>query len=182
MKKILCFSLFACTFLLSAQEKLTRYQLNDEINYLVPASFVPMSKSERIQKVVSNREPLAMHTSMDGEVSLGVNYNRMQWKEGDEALLHDFYKASILSMFDKVTFIQDEVREINGKKFAVFEFIGLLQSENAFSSKSSESYSYIQYTLHNNQVLLFNFGCKKRLMNQWQSIAREIMESVKVKE
>ena len=84
-------------------------------------------------------------------------------------------------MFDEVQFIQDEIMEINGKKFIVFEFIGSLESENAFSSKSSKTYTYIQYTSYNDQVLLFNLGCKARRLSEWQPIAKEIMESVKVK-
>lgn len=106
----------------------------------------------------------------------------MQWVDSDDEMIYGFYKASIQSMFDEVEFIQDEIKEINGKKFIVFEFVSSLKSENAFSSKSSRNYTYIQYTSYNDQVLLFNLGCKARLMNQWKPVANEIMNSIKVKE
>jgi hypothetical protein len=165
-----------------AQEKMVKHQINDDISYQVPESFTLMSSGDRIQKFVSSREPLAMHSSMDREIDFGVNWNPMQWMDGDEEMIYGFYKASIQSMFDEVEFVQDGIKEINGKKFVVFEFISSLKSENAFSNKSSRNYTHIQYTSYNDQVLLFNFGCKARLMNQWKPVANEIMNSIKVKE
>ncbi|WP_370089176.1 hypothetical protein [Ekhidna sp.] len=183
MKKFICIGLFFNAAIIFSQDKMVRHQINEEISYEVPSSFVLMSSGVRKQKYVSAREPLAMHSSMDREVDLGVNWNQMQWMDGEEETIYGFYKASIQSMFDEVEFIQDEIKEVNGKKFIVFEFISSLKSENAFSeTKSSRNYTYIQYTSYNNQVLLFNFGCKARLMNQWQPVAAEIMNSVKVKE
>lgn len=182
MKKYICIGLFFNAAILFSQEKMVKHQINSDISYQVPESFTLMSSGDRIQKFVSSREPLAMHSSVDREIDFGVNWNPMQWIDGDEEMIYGFYKASINSMFDEVEFIQDEIKEINGKKFVVFEFVSSLKSENAFSNKSSRNYTYIQYTSYNDQVLLFNFGCKARLMNQWQPVAAEIMNSVKVKE
>lgn len=116
------------------------------------------------------------------EVMLGINYNIMHWTENDTELIYGFYKASINNLFDKVEFIQDEIKEINGRKFIVFEIIGTVQDDNTFSSKGPQkNYSYIQYTSWNDQVLLFNFSCKARLKNQWQDVAQEVMNSIKIK-
>lgn len=183
MKKLVVILLTFCTTTLFSQDKMVKHQINDEISYLVPSSFTLMSTSDRLQKFVSAREPLAMHSTMDREVDLGINWNPMRWTVKDDETVYGFYKASIQSMFDNVEFIQDGIKEVNGKKFIVFEFISSLRSENAFSgTKSSRYYTYIQYTSYNNQVLLFNFGCKARLMSTYQSIASDIMNSVKVDE
>lgn len=182
MKNIICIGLLFNAIVLFSQEKMVKHQINNDISYQVPETFTLMSSGDRIQKFVSSREPLAMHSSMDREINFGVNWNPMQWIAGDEEIIHGFYKKSIQSMFDEVEFVQDGIKEINGKKFVVFEFISSLKSENAFSSKSSRNYTYIQYTSYNNQVLLFNFGCKARLMNQWKPVANEIMNSIKVKQ
>ena len=166
-----------------SQEKMEKHEINEEISYMVPTSFVLMSSSDRIRKFVSAREPLAMHSTVDREVDLGINWNPMRWTSSDNEMVYGFYKASIQSMFDNVEFIQDEIKEVNGKKFIVFEFVSTLKSENAFSgTKSSRYYTYIQYTSYNNQVLLFNFGCKARLMSTYQSVAKDIMNSVKIDE
>lgn len=181
MKKYICIGLFFNAAILFSQGKMVKHQINNDISYQAPESFTLMSSGDRIQKFVSSREPLAMHSSVDREVDFGVNWNPMQWIDGDEEMIYGFYKASINSMFDEVEFIQDVIKEVNGKKFVVFEFVSSLKSENAFSSKSSRNYTYIQYTSYNDQVLLFNFGCKARLMSQWQPVAQSIMNSVKVK-
>ncbi|NQZ78896.1 MAG: hypothetical protein HRT61_22685, partial [Ekhidna sp.] len=146
--------LFVVPFFSFSQSKMVKFEVNDDISYLVPESFNLMSQSDRMQKFVSSRVPLAMHSSVDRSVDFGVNWNPIEWKEGAQETLYGFYKASIQSMFDEVEFIQDEVKKINGREFIVFEFIGSLESENAFSSKSSRSYTYIQYTSYNDQVLL----------------------------
>ena len=182
--KILTLS-FLCVLSLCvfSQDKMEKHTINDEISYMVPSNFTLMSANDRLQKFVSAREPLAMHSTEDREVDLGVNWNPMRWTAEDTETVYGFYKASIQSLFDNVEFIQDEVKEVNGQEFIVFEFISSLKSDNAFSGpKSARYYTYIQYTSYNNQVLLFNFGCKARLMNTYQPIAKEIMESVKVDE
>ena len=166
-----------------AQEKMVKHRINEEISYLAPESFTLMSTRDRIQKFVSAKEPLAMHSTRDREVDLGVNWNPIQWTDDADEVIYNFYKASIQSLFDNVEFIQDEIKEINGQKFIVFEFVSSLKNENAFSrAKASQYYTYIQYTSYNNQVLLFNFGCKARLMSQWQPVAKEIMNSIIVEE
>ncbi|MEP1034806.1 hypothetical protein [Ekhidna sp.] len=183
MKNFALFLFGILPLVVASQDKMVKHQINDEISYEVPSTFTLMSTSDRMQKFVSAREPLAMHSTMDREVDLGINWNPMRWTSKDDEIVYGFYKASIQSMFDDVEFIQDAIKEVNGKKFIVFEFVSSLKSENAFSGpKSSRYYTYIQYTSYNKQVLLFNFGCKARLMNTYQPIAKQIMNSVKVEE
>lgn len=179
---LICALAFQICLEASAQEKMVKFQVNDEISYRIPASFTLMAQTEQVQKFVFNRSPLAIHSSRDGEVNMAVNQNQMQWAEGDEEMIYGFYKASIQSMFDGIEFIQEGIQEVNGKKFIVFEFISSLKDENTFAStKSSKNYTYIQYTSYQDQVLLFNFGCKARFMRDWQSIAQEVMQSVVIK-
>ncbi len=183
MKYLSLFFIGLSTLVSYSQEKMVKHEINEEIAYMVPSSFRLMSTNDRIQKFVSAREPLAMHSTEDREVDLGINWNPMRWTDKDDEIVYGFYKASIQSMFDNVEFIQDGIQEVNGKNFIVFEFISSPKSENAFSgTKSSRYYTYIQYTSYNNQVLLFNFGCKARLMNTYQSVAKDIMNSVIVEE
>ncbi|MEO9485720.1 MAG: hypothetical protein ABJG47_19850 [Ekhidna sp.] len=183
MKKFAVLFICLLPLISKAQEKMVKHKINEEISYLVPSSFTLMSTNDRLQKFVSAREPLAMHSTLDREVDLGINWNPMRWTSDDNETVYGFYKASIQSLFDNVEFIQDGIKEINGKKFVVFEFVSALKSDNAFSgSKSSRYYTYIQYTSYNNQVLLFNFGCKARLMKTYQSVAKDIMSSVIIDE
>ncbi len=154
----------------------------EKISFKIPNSLASMTDEDRMSRVNSTKVPLGMYSHESQEVTLGVNYNIMKWTEDDTDLIYGFYKASINNLFDEVKFIQDEIKMINGKEFIVFEFIGEIQDDNAFSAKASQkSYSYIAYTSWKDQVLLFNFSCKARLSNQWSEVPNEIMESIKIK-
>lgn len=155
---------------------------DEEIVFKIPNSLLSMTDKDRMSKIYSTKVPLAMYADNNQEVTFGVNYNIMQWTESDTQVIYGFYKASINNLFDKVDFIQDEIKMINGKEFIVFEFIGEIQDDNVFSAKSTQkNYSYIAYTSWNDQVLLFNFSCKARLAKQWNLTAKEIIESIKIK-
>ena len=181
-KLILALLIVVCTEGLS-QQKLSNTKINDDISMKIPASFSNMTDGERIGKYVSSKTPIAMYSSEDRLVDLGINTNIMQLAEGDEEKLRSFYRGTFETLFDEIEYYQDTIQEINGRKFIVFEFLSTLKEENVFSGPSIEkNYTYIQYTSYNDQVLLFNFGCKPRKMSEWQPIAKEMMKSIKIKE
>lgn len=154
----------------------------ENISFKIPNSLTSMTDQDRMSKIYSTKVPLAMYANNSQEVTFGVNYNIMQWKENDTEVIYGFYKASINNLFDEVTFIRDEVKEINGKEFIIFEFVGEIKDDNVFSARSlPKSYSYIAYTSWKDQVLLFNFSCRALLSNQWNTTAQDIIESIKIK-
>ncbi len=183
MQKLLFF-LLTFTGFTALSQSYTNVKIgpDENISLKIPSEFYNMSDQDRMKQVYSTKVPLAMYANETQEVLFGINYNIMQWTESDTELVYGFYKASINNLFDEVTFIQDEIKEINGRTFIVFEIIGSIKGDNAFASNSAErNYSYIQYTSWNDQVLLFNFSCKARLKNEWEGVAEEVMESVKIK-
>lgn len=167
-----------------AQNDLERLKVTKEISMLVPAQFLPMTQSDLVNKYVSYRMPIAMFTSADRRIDLGVNQNSSPWSSGDLNILKDFYKAGILNLFTEVTFIRDEIRDIGGRSFVVFEFVSRVSDEDqSFGGLSNpvSNYTYIMYTLHNQRVLLFNFTSPISYRSQWQEAAHQIMESVRIK-
>lgn len=176
------FVLLLSPFISFGQEKFIKKEIADFIQIRIPESFINMGSNERIRKYVSNKAPLAVFTSEDRFADLGVNLNPMQWTEKDTKTVYGFYKASINSLFDEITFIQDTIKKINNKEFIVFEFESVLRDDNVFKSNSgAKNYTYIQYTSYNNQVLLFNFGCPGRQKQRYEKVAQKIMESVVIK-
>ncbi|MEP4533592.1 MAG: hypothetical protein ABJ004_10935 [Cyclobacteriaceae bacterium] len=177
---------FLCALVLteaSGQQDLQRLKVTKDISMKVPVSFNPMSRSEMVNKYVAYRQPIAMFTSADRQIDLGINKNSTQWTENDLTILKDFYKANIQNLFTEVKFIQEEVKTIGNREFVVFEFISKVTDEDkTFGGISSpvSKYTYIMYTLYQDSVLLFNFSCDTRWRPQWQAAAREIMESVRI--
>lgn len=149
----------------------------------ISSTFIPMEVAQQRLKYVSSRTPIAMFTTLNGNVDMGVNMASSRWGSADLDILHDFYKAGILNLYDQVTFHQDTIREINGRPFIVFEFLGSVAGDdNSFSNAASlTKYIYIQYTLYHDSVLLFNFSAPELLQREWKETATEMMESIKIK-
>jgi hypothetical protein len=149
----------------------------------IPISFVPMGQGDRVNKYVSSRVPIAMYTSVDRQIDLGINENSSTWAATDFEILKDFHRANILNLFDEVDFIQEDIREIGGQKFVVYEFVGRITDEDRTVGERNyvSRYNYIMYTIRNNKVLLFNFTCPTRFQSSWEDTAREMMESVRLK-
>ena len=163
-------------------QKLFPVEISEEISMKISSEFVNMSNKDRMDKIASSKIPLATYSTESQEATLSINDNPMQWTSRDTEVVYGFYKASINALFDEIKFIQDGIREINGREFVVFEFVSTVRDDNVFSSgKGERNYTYIQYTSYNDQVLLFNFGCPARMQFEWEDVAEEMMQSVKIK-
>lgn len=153
------------------------------ITLAVPSDFQPMTDDQIADKYFTNRRPVAMFTDPRNVVDLGVNESQTEWSEEDLVILKDFYKANISGLYTEVNYLREGLEEINGRSYAVFEFESIVKDEdNAFSQKSEiRKYTYIQYTIVNGKSWVFNFTVPIRDKPQWQPIAGEIMNSVKIK-
>ncbi|MFY0599532.1 MAG: hypothetical protein JXR03_07655 [Cyclobacteriaceae bacterium] len=172
------------TFQLSAQIKMERLKITKEISIKLPTSFVPMSIGEINNKYVSARKPIAMFTGDNGLIDFGINKNSTEWAGNDLKILKSFYKANIQNLFSEVKFIQDDIIEISEREFVVFEFVSQVSDEQkTFGGigKPVIKYTYIMYTLYEDNVLLLNFTCDSKLRAEWQPRAEEIMKSVRIK-
>jgi hypothetical protein len=189
-------SLFVASCLPTAvaqSTKLNKTKINDKITMGVPDDFVVMPQNAYQKKYGAYREPLAIYTSPDGKADLGVNQmaNRLatavakaDWKEEDLKILQGMYRASIKSLHTQVDFIQDKIELINKKNFIVFEFLGTVQDlddDGKPTGRALKQYSYIQYGVQDNQVVIFNFNCPAALRSYHQETAKNIMHSIKLK-
>lgn len=172
-------------FILSSFDgvKLVKTKITKEITISLPADFVPMTDDDIAKKYFTHHKPTAMYTNPDRMVDFGFNQTQTRWRKEDLPLLQKFYKSSIVSMYSKVNFIQDTTATINKRNFVVFEFVSELIDEDPNSIKKGsvvKQYSYMQYTIENNKVMVFNFTCPVGLQNRWQQVARQVMATVKI--
>jgi hypothetical protein len=94
----------------------------------------------------------------------------------------DFYKASIANLYTQINFIQSKIITVNDRQFIVFEFLGEVVDESLLGGVSSiKKYNYIQYALYKSKVLLFNFNCTASDQQKWQSVANDMMSSIRLK-
>jgi len=180
MKPIL-FSILVLIQLSSyAQLMLVPMKLTDEISMKIPSKL--RQEPPTLQRTTSTT--LAMFVSRDRRSDFTLNKSQLRWAEADEELLSQFYKANILNIYDQVDMITEEIKEINGRKFIIFEFSGTVIDEpNAFiTAKKRSDYTYIQYSIVEDGILIFRFTSSVVMKNHWQEAINEAMNSVRVQE
>jgi hypothetical protein len=161
---------------------MAKVKLTDRISVNLPSDFVPMNDNDIARKYVSYRKPVAMYTSADGMIDFGLNYSANKWTGSNLKVLKDFYKASILSLYNEVVFTQETIKKINDQDFIVFEFVSEVKGDpNAVNySGGVKKYTYIEYTIFDEVMLVFNFTAPAQVKDKWNSTAAEIMNSVKL--
>ncbi|PRY10388.1 hypothetical protein CLV24_114117 [Pontibacter ummariensis] len=164
------------------QPKLKKVNLSKEISIALPKDFSAMSDDDIAREYPATTRPLAAYTGPNGQIDFSVTQKPAQFRAQDLNMLREFYKASLLEKFTKVDFIRDEVTEIKGQDFIVFEFVSSVADERGASNLGPvNKYSIVQYTIKDGKMLIFTMHVPYMLRNEWQEPAREIMSSVKLK-
>ncbi len=181
MKLTFVFLMVLAPFALIAQLNSTK--VTDHITVSFPSDFRPMNEQEINNKYIYTRRPMALYTDYGVTVDFGINRGNNQWAQGDLNILKDFYKANIMSLYDEVSFKKEAMETINGREFAVFEFTATVKAEeDAISNEGTlRTYNYIQYTIVNNQTLVFTLSCAAVHQRKWETLASQIMQSVSIK-
>lgn len=163
--------------------KLVKMKVNDKITVSIPEGWRPMDDLDFSQRYPSVRAPLAAYTDDQRLVDFSINISATQWPDADKAMAKQFFKASLLNMFDRVDMIQEGIKEINGKEFIYFEFESRINGDRKEEGTKDPvlKYTYIQYLILPGQTLVFTFNSPRRLKDEWQATAREMMEKIKVK-
>lgn len=163
--------------------KFVRVKASDEISLRIPEDFVALSDGAVFERHGHYRGPVAFYTDPMGEVDFSISQNASRWREQDIEIYKDFYKSNILSLHDDVEFFREEVRDVRGQQFAVFEFVSMLKGdEKSFRNTGVLSkYTYILYTVYNGTTIIFNFTSEARNRNRWTPIVNEIMAGITLK-
>lgn len=162
--------------------KLVKVKVNDAITISIPREWNPMDALDFSQRYPSVRAPLAAYTNLDRTIDFSVNISATQWPDTDLELAQKFFKASLMSMFDRVDMIEEGIVEINKKKFIFFEFDSRVNGARQEGLQDPIlKYTYIQYLLEPGRTLVFSFNCPRREKQDWQETARQMMKNVKVK-
>ncbi len=180
----LFFLFLASFFILSSFQhvKYVKTKVNDDITISLPDDFTLMSSEDRNRKYVSSKDPVAVYTDFSRTVDLGINVAYSRWNKEDLEIMKSFYKSNIMGLYDEVQFITEEIKEINGKEFAIFEFVSQVTDEEGTTINQSaiSKYVRIQYTIVKSKTVLFNFTCPARQKEKWAPVAKKILESVKI--
>lgn len=179
---ILCCILGFVSWTANAQ-KLVKIKVTESIVMSMPDVFRPMTDDEIADRYFTTKRPMAMYTSMDRTVDLGINKSVTQWRESDLGIMKDFYKTNIFSLYDNVQMLNEGMEEINGRNYAYFEFVSTVKADknSIVNKKAITKYTYIQYTIVNGYSMVFNFTCPSIQRPTWSKKAKAMMQSVSIK-
>jgi hypothetical protein len=166
-----------------APRKLVRTKISNGISVMLPKELAPMTPEDIVQRYPSVRAPLGSYTNPDRLVDFAVNVSATQWPDGNAEFAQKIFKASIMSMFDKVDMISEGFVTLHKKKFFFFEFDSRLNADRkqVATQDALMKYTYIMYLVHPTRTLVFSFNCTKDQKEEWQETAKVIMNSIKVR-
>ncbi len=163
--------------------RLVKTKIADGIVVLLPRDFRPMDDLDFSQRYPSVRKPIAAYTNEAREVDFSVNISATQWADTDVEIAKQFFKAGVLNMFDGVDMIGEGIQTLHGKQFIYFEFESRVKGDRLKQELRDPvlNYTYIQYQIETGRTRVFSFNCPRRMREEWQSTARKMMKSIKMK-
>lgn len=168
---------------LAQDTKWSKVKVNEDITFELPRDFQAMTPEDIAQRYPSVRQPIGAYTNADRVIDVSVKVSATQWAENDIELASSFFKSSIMNLYDRVNLSRESIEEIDGRRYAVFEFDSRIEGEQyALETRESvRKYNYVQYLIHGGKTLVFSVQCPSAMKESCQPLARRIMESVRVK-
>jgi hypothetical protein len=175
--------LVAATCLSFDQPRLVKTKAAEGITVSIPEEWRPMDQLDFTERYPSVRAPLAAYTNEERSIDFSVNISATRWADKDLELAQQFFKSGIRNLFDRVEFINEGIVERKGKRFIYFEFESRMNGnrEKEGLREPILKYSYIQYYIKGGKTLVFSFNAPRRERQEWEPVAKLMMESVKVK-
>lgn len=183
--------------------RLKSVKLGPGVSISMPSDFQVMPDEVIATKYPAPRKPLGAFSSPNGQADLIVSERPSTFSSADLNMLQQFYRSTITSKYSEVNFIRQEVKEIKGQQYLIFEFTSLLRDENQGSGSRLapiRKYTLLQYTLVRNsaqpeagkpvrdkdkatsqdRLLVFTFTTPLAGKDVWQETAHKIMQSIKL--
>ena len=176
MRTLILLLLIFLSQTLPAQE-LVLDKASDKVTIRIPANFHKLTPEEAQRRYLSPHAPLAMYSDANNETDLVLNNTNAFFDAKDIPIMRDFYRSTLRSLYSKVTFIREAQETIGKRKALVFEFTSELQEKNKSPLKK---YTYIQYILWGQRVVVCSFTCDERLRPKYQLLISKVMPTVRL--
>ncbi|PGH37457.1 MAG: hypothetical protein CRN43_21090, partial [Candidatus Nephrothrix sp. EaCA] len=125
----------------------------------IPSEMRAMTDAEAAQHSPSIRTPLGAFTTNDQLVDFVVSVSATQWPDLDLNIAKQFFRVGVTNLYDKVTFIRDDIVSIHKKNFIRFEFESRINGDKTVSGRTDATmkYHYILYFLQPKRAIVFSF-------------------------
>lgn len=181
MKKVVLFPLSFCLMLLLAAfrpyaevELIKKRVLSERVEILIPKGFEVMSEQQMdFNYARAQSRPSVIYTNSK-EASLAFTYtDNTADQDMIDIYANNFYKT-YSKQFKEAKWFGNGVKEISGRKVGYLE---LMKPE-----LGHEVYQLIFFTDVEGKLLMCTFTCADRQKPEWETVAKQIMASVKTNE
>jgi len=178
MKKIRILTLVLITFIFATAFTLTieletKLLLDNKVELKIPKEFDIMSESLIKQKYPSDRRPTLVYSNKSGGINVALNLLQNQANQTAIPAYKDNFVQSFKNAYPSEIWKDSGVKEINGKKVGYLELVT--------PASDTKIYNLMFFTDLEGKLLLCTFNCTEKSINEWTPIAKEIMNSLKIK-
>ena len=177
MKKALLFPAFCLLVLVMAARPFTevelikKHVLSERVEILIPKGFEVMSEQQMdFNYAKAQSRPSVIYTNSK-EASLAFAYTDNAADQDMIDMYADTFHKTFLKQFKGATWFNNGVQEINGRKIGYLE---LMKPE-----LGHEVYTLIFFTDVEGKLLMCTFTCADRQKPEWESVAKQIMGSLR---
>src|SRR5688500_454772 len=148
--------------------------LNDKVDIKIPQEFNIMQEEHLKIKYPAENRPELVYTDQSTQINVAFNHIK---SKANQDMIED-YKSNFVDVFKKrfpdAEWIADGVTEINGKKVGYLELIT--------PAVDTKIYNLLFFTDLEGKLLLCTFNCTEGYKEHWEPSAKEIMNSLTIKE
>ena len=149
----------------------TKTLLNGKINLKIPKSFEIMSEEMLKFKYPSANRPTLVYTNESGEINVALNLTQSKAAQNIISIYKDKFVENFKNTYPSAA-IDKDIKIINGRKVGYLELIT--------PAIDTEIYNLMFFTDVDGKLLICSFNCTKKNIPEWTSVAKEIMNSLKV--
>jgi hypothetical protein len=146
--------------------------LEDKVSIMIPNTFAEMAPELAALKYPSDHRPNPIFSNDAGSITLGFNHTWSRVEAEEIGTFKDILLQNLHRMQSSITVLEDGVKNVNGQSIGYFEFIS--------PALDSDLYNLMFFLELDGRALLCAVNCLESDLEQWQPIAKGIMESIRI--
>ena len=146
--------------------------LNDKVELAIPSDFDIMSEDLMKLKYPAERRPTLVYSNESGGINVALNLTQNQANQSVIPAIQENFEQTFKNLYPSAEWKSKGVKEINGRQVGFLELIT--------PAIDTEIYNLMFYTDLDSMLLLCTFNCTRNEMEEWTTIAHEIMNSLRL--
>jgi hypothetical protein len=151
-----------------------RQLLGGKLSVDLPKGFDLMSKEMLASKYPANNRPTLVYTNENGSVNFGFNHTQNKLPKNR---LKDYLPAFVKQfggIYPSIEWFDKKVKKLDNRDFIVLEFIT--------PAIDSKIYNLMHITVLDGKMLMCTFNCTESQKAEWETKAKESLNSIVIKE